>query len=91
MQLLGLHPQATLLADTLLALSLTAVLFAGPLLYMAVTAREELGQASHSSNWHSSLYIIRDCVVAPLSEEWCFRACMVPLLSLEVQDDLAGM
>lgn len=81
-QLLGLQPQASLLSDTFLALLLTAVLFAGPLLYMAVTAREGPRQAQYSRV--PALHTIRDYVVAPLTEEWCFRACMVPLLWLEV-------
>jgi hypothetical protein len=28
---------------------------------------------------------VRDCIVAPITEEWCFRACMVPLLWMEVR------
>jgi hypothetical protein len=31
-----------------------------------------------------SLHSLRDYVVAPLAEEWCFRACMVPLLWMQV-------
>ena len=27
---------------------------------------------------------VRDCVTAPLAEEWVFRACMLPLLLHEV-------
>jgi hypothetical protein len=32
-----------------------------------------------------SIHSVRDCVVAPITEEWCFRACMVPLLWMEVR------
>jgi len=29
-----------------------------------------------------NLRTLRDCMIAPITEEWCFRCCMVPLLWL---------
>lgn len=87
LQLLSIGPSNNLLAATLVSAAQTAALFTGPLLFKAVVAseqRQQRKQIMHQSSWAPSLYTLRDIVIAPLTEEWCFRACMVPLLWLEV-------
>ena len=60
---------------------LTATLFAGPLLQMllAVAADQE---------GTSALQTLRNLIVAPVTEEFCFRACMSPLLLLQARSGL---
>lgn len=70
-----------LLAATLIPLGLTATLFAGPLLLLALDAAESTRRFSvMDRHW---LMNARDFVAAPLTEEWAFRACMLPLLGME--------
>lgn len=88
LQLLGLQLDTDLLLASLLSLALTALLFAGPLFYKFPHSSESRQKQQHRSSHLQTLHALRDCVVAPLTEEWCFRACMVPLMWLEV--DLAG-
>lgn len=89
-QLLGLSGQQ-LLPALLLPLLLVVVLFLGPLLFAAHTAWERrasgAAQQQQEHGGSSALHTLRDCVVAPLSEEWCFRSCMLCLLWLEVRKD----
>jgi prenyl protein peptidase len=85
--LLGLSGGAIHVARvTASATALVAVLYAGPLLWWATaeqqnTLRERLAARLCGI---PGLIVTRDCVIAPLAEEWCFRACMVPLLWLKV-------
>lgn len=60
-----------------ISLALTATLFAGPLLHAALTKRVIPRQS-----W---LLLLRNLVAAPLTEEWAFRACLVPLWLLHVR------
>ncbi|KAI8472088.1 MAG: hypothetical protein J3K34DRAFT_216570 [Monoraphidium minutum] len=93
-ELLGLRWRA---APTAAALPLAAVglLFLGPLLHLAasgaarrahpqLTAVAEAWRGGSASGGARAarLQLLRDLVVAPASEEWVFRACMVPLLWL---------
>lgn len=80
----------------LVALSL---LYLGPLLHLATSAEARashptlaaISQVIWGSNGGSGssgalrLQLLRDLVVAPASEEWAFRACMVPLLWMAVR------
>lgn len=62
-------------------LLLTAILFLGPLSVQAVTG--EMNVYAQPSFWLENvqnILWIRNHVVAPLSEEFTFRACMMPLL-----------
>lgn len=83
LQLLGLHLSTRQLLPALAkAAGLTLVLFLGPLHHQAtqqypVWRKPSLGRVS----W---LHAARDLVVSPVSEEWCFRACMVPCLWMQV-------
>lgn len=84
-QLLGLQLDAKLLPAILQPLGMTAVLFTGPLVYRLLHwVEQERRQQEWFSPGRPSIHSIRDCVVAPVTEEWCFRACMVPLLWMEV-------
>lgn len=72
--LLGLSTH-TILPSILIPLFLTAVLFTGPLLHAALANRRPAT---------ASLLLLRNLVAAPLTEEWAFRACMLPLWLLHV-------
>lgn len=85
----AVHPVLTLmglrtgglLAATLLPLLLTVVLFAGPLTVQHLNG--ELRSKATLAYWRHSLgdiLWIRNHVMAPISEEFTFRACMMPLL-----------
>ena len=63
--------------------ALTACLFAGPILQSCLSVRHA---ASYGS--HHYLQTLRNLIVAPLTEEFCFRACMAPLFLLEVRSCL---
>mmetsp|Transcript_43564 Transcript_43564/g.111380 ORF Transcript_43564/g.111380 Transcript_43564/m.111380 type:complete len:303 (+) Transcript_43564:80-988(+) len=79
MHLLGLRADGLLAAVTL-PLCLTATLFAGPLLLLAL----DISDFDHVRFWPpSSLQAARDYLFAPITEEWAFRACMIPALCLD--------
>ncbi|XP_015519423.1 CAAX prenyl protease 2 isoform X1 [Neodiprion pinetum] len=64
-----------------LPLLLTMILFLGPLSVQALNGPWKLYAAPmHSTKNIRSLIWWRNRIVAPLSEEWTFRACMLPLL-----------
>jgi hypothetical protein len=77
----GLLPAATL------PLLLTAALFAGPLLHklLLLLAAGKGKGPSMPTPWALTVHAWRDYLVAPAAEEWCFRACMVPLMWLQVR------
>jgi prenyl protein peptidase len=59
---------------------LTATLFAAPLLLLAIDISSGLVDPLPS---RLDLLALRDYVFAPVTEEWAFRACMVPALCLD--------
>ncbi|XP_049877996.1 CAAX prenyl protease 2 [Pectinophora gossypiella] len=65
----------------ILPLVLTAVLFLGPLTMQFLSGIWTIYRAPAYwwSSWHDLVWV-RNHVMAPLSEEWVFRACMMPLL-----------
>lgn len=65
-----------LAASTVLPLLLTALAFAGPLAYLVYVD----GLSSHGFPL-GSLFFWRNYVVAPITEEFVFRSCMVPILT----------
>lgn len=75
LHLLGLRWHG-MLAAVLRPAALTACLFTGPIL------QSWLSQTHHES-CQSGLQTLRNLIVAPLTEEFCFRACMAPLFLLE--------
>ena len=82
LQQLGLSPSCYT-SSPLAALGpllLVVVLFTGPLL--EVVARGALVGPSHWEFEEDPLLAVRAYIVAPLTEEWVFRACSVPLLAL---------
>lgn len=76
LSLLGLRRKGLLQAVIQPAL-LTASLFAGPLLQLLLSATSDAGSIV-------SLQIVRNLAMAPVTEEFCFRACMAPLFLLQV-------
>lgn len=74
--LLGLHFSVR---AVLIPLALTGVLFAGPLLYMLHCT------PPHSLPQHP-LVAVRNLIMAPLTEEWVFRACLLPLWLVHVRE-----
>ena len=75
----------------MIPLAHVATLFLGPLLMSALGSLERSrGCSLHSHvseqlqrvSW-PELVTVRNLVVAPISEEFVFRACMVPLLLLQ--------
>jgi len=74
--LLGLR-KAGLLQAVIQPTLLTASLFAGPLLQRALSGRSDADSMA-------PLQILRNLVMAPVTEEFCFRACMAPLFLLQV-------
>lgn len=86
---LGL-PSHGLLPALFLPLLLTASLFAGPLFvnWLAAWRDPEGGNARYCLGFSLSpgdspeqrLITVRNVLVGPLCEEWCFRSCMCPLL-----------
>lgn len=72
-----------LLPAVFLPVILTAILFIGPLTVQAVTG--ELKSYAQPAFWLENvqnILWIRNHIIAPLSEEFTFRACMMPLLLL---------
>eukprot|EP00879_Flechtneria_rotunda_P020659 GHRR01021738.1.p1 GENE.GHRR01021738.1~~GHRR01021738.1.p1 ORF type:complete len:263 (+),score=46.33 GHRR01021738.1:695-1483(+) len=82
-QLLGLYSSSGLLHTALLPLLMTATLFTGPILFKASAHFQSDREHKRIGRLQFGIYTLRDCVVAPISEEWCFRSCMVPLLWLQ--------
>ncbi|DBA79350.1 TPA: hypothetical protein ACH3X2_000001 [Trebouxia sp. C0005] len=74
--LLGLR-KTGLLQAVIQPTLLTASLFAGPLLQRALSGRSDADSMA-------PLQILRNLVIAPVTEEFCFRACMAPLFLLQV-------
>ena len=74
--LLGLRAEGLLQAIAKPSL-LTASLFAGPLLQHLLTVRTQQQAAV-------PLQTLRNLFIAPVTEEFCFRACMSPLFLLQV-------
>lgn len=73
-----------------LPLLLTVVLFTGPLVAQHLSG--ELRAKATRAYWLSSatdIFWIRNHIVAPLSEEFTFRACMLPLLLAAVRPTTA--
>ena len=69
------------LSSTLVGLSVTAVLFAGPLAYEAQEAAD--WARNGLAPWvrmRTTLQVLRDCVVAPVTEELVFRASLPAFL-----------
>ncbi|XP_037302268.1 CAAX prenyl protease 2-like [Manduca sexta] len=66
---------------TLLPLFITAVLFLGPLTmqFLSGTLKIYAEPMYWVASWQDLVWV-RNHVMAPLSEEWVFRSCMVPLL-----------
>ncbi len=58
----------------------TVVLFVGPLVQWALDDADDWRQLVASTRSQMSLIWWRNYVVAPIAEEWAFRACMCPLL-----------
>lgn len=70
-----------LLTASILPLGLTMVLFLGPICMLMTT--ERFKWMTHYSYWHQcsrDWVWWRNHVVAPFTEEFAFRACMVPIL-----------
>ena len=64
-------------------LCLTCTLFAGPLLLLAFDIGDLPAHRQLFFTHRHWLVVFRDLVAAPVAEEWAFRACMIPLLSME--------
>ncbi|XP_066929469.1 CAAX prenyl protease 2-like [Clytia hemisphaerica] len=78
--LLGLHGNRILIA-AIAPLILTIILFAGPLvLYFVLEGFQGVKADIFSTEYYTDLKWYRTLVVAPVSEELIFRACMLPLL-----------
>lgn len=73
--LLGLC-KTSLLQAVIQPTLLTASLFAGPLLQWGLSGRSDADSMA-------PLQILRNLVMAPVTEEFCFRACMAPLFLLQ--------
>lgn len=74
--LLGLRT-AGLLQAVVKPTLLTASLFGGPLLQLLLASKTQRGAVS-------PLQTLRNLLIAPVTEEFCFRACMSPLFLLQV-------
>ncbi|KAI5633042.1 CAAX protease self-immunity domain-containing protein [Phthorimaea operculella] len=70
-----------LIQASVLPLLLTAILFLGPLTMQALSGIWKIyaEPVYWLSSWQDLVWV-RNHVMAPLSEEWVFRACMMPLL-----------
>ncbi|CAH3029166.1 unnamed protein product [Porites evermanni] len=77
---LGIHLQSIFIA-ILFPLLLTMILFFGPtmLLYFSREFVSVKGFLEYPSSWVNSINL-RNYLVAPLSEEFVFRACLLPML-----------
>lgn len=72
---------AGLVPAIVLPLLLTAVLFLGPLCVQVVNGEiKALAQPTYWLENVQNILWIRNHIIAPLSEEFTFRACMMPLL-----------
>lgn len=93
LSLLGLSCHGRQLAAALAkATGLTLLMFLGPLCH---TARQWLSLQQQKQQQHqqwrpqtvlgrTALHQARDYLVSPIAEEFCFRACMAPLLWMQV-------
>ena len=81
--LLGLRSKG-LLQAVIQPLLLTASLFMGPLLQSVLSGRPD-------GDSIVPLQTLRNLVMAPITEEFCFRACMAPLFLLQVTCFLSYM
>ena len=93
LQLLGLPPAGPrqLLTDIAKTTALTLTLFSGPLYHSATRhLQQQTKEAAAGAAWQEAagstplLHQVRDILVSPVAEEWCFRACMLPLLWMQV-------
>ncbi|XP_020896794.1 CAAX prenyl protease 2 [Exaiptasia diaphana] len=75
---LGIHINNVIVASVL-PLLLTMVLFLGPLVLLFINKEIQISDLSKSITSLSSVQI-RNYIVAPLTEEFVYRACMLPLL-----------
>jgi len=77
---LGIRLENILIA-TLLPLILTVILFLGPitLLYFSRESVNVKGFLEYPTSWVNSISL-RNYLVAPLTEEFVYRACLVPML-----------
>ena len=79
-KLLGIHSD-NILIGSFLPLLLTGILFAGPItLYFVVEGFQDFKETFFTTEYIYDLRWYRTMVVAPISEELIFRACMLPLL-----------
>eukprot|EP00884_Botryococcus_braunii_P014319 jgi/Botrbrau1/22889/Bobra.0065s0042.1 len=85
-QLLGLQREGCLQAVAI-PVAVTALLFAGPLwLTLGETTSRAVPSFSHACLWPFtgwSAVALRRFIVAPLAEEFVFRACLAPLVLLQ--------
>lgn len=79
-QYLGIRLESILLA-VIFPLILTMILFTGPivLLYVNRELANMKGFLEYPTSWVNSISL-RNYLVAPLSEEFVFRACLIPML-----------
>ncbi|CAG9460293.1 unnamed protein product [Pedinophyceae sp. YPF-701] len=90
LDVLSLGRQGRRLLPVLAAVAHVCVLYAGPILLYVVaklTARRRSRAAGESLAWalldrRTPWQAARDLCIAPVTEEWAFRACMVPLLGM---------
>ncbi|XP_053613495.1 CAAX prenyl protease 2 isoform X1 [Plodia interpunctella] len=87
---MGLRLSGLIMA-TIFPLFLTVVLFMGPLSmqYLSGLLKLYAEPVYWISNWQDLVWV-RNHIMAPLSEEWVFRACMMPLL-LQCLDPLTAV
>ncbi len=66
----------------LLPLGLTVLLFSGPIVmgWLERDTRTPWREQLRSSVEGVELQVLRNLLIGPLAEEWCFRVCMCPLL-----------
>ncbi len=83
-QVTGLWPKQGVIMSTLLPLTATVCLFLGPLFQTLWENADEwtVQQSGGGRDTRQKLIWVRNYVVAPVAEEWVFRACMCPLLRM---------
>lgn len=80
LEILGIRWKG-LLAATIVPSLLTALLFAGPLSVQLCNGHWQLySSLEYWTSCFQNIHWLRNHVVAPLSEEFTFRACMMPLI-----------
>lgn len=80
LQLLGIRAAGLLPAVTI-PLLLTCILFVGPLLFYALCPSYRRWRSLSEPVY--TIHDARDYIIAPIAEEWVFRACMAPILWLQ--------